>query len=93
MAAVYASAVAAAFTSKRHFGLMTVRRWDRLGLRRQNARVFVNGEDVTDDCVEFHDLAGWADVWVRDGQGHFVWNPMTKNVRRRRLHGAIHVVV
>jgi hypothetical protein len=38
----------------------------------QLARCTVNGVDVTDVCVAADDQTGWAQVYVKDGEGRFV---------------------
>jgi len=60
IAATPAITMSAPPSPTRRYGHVDYERWVKLGLRDCNARLFVNGNDVTDRCTEFDDVLGFA---------------------------------
>lgn len=95
----FAAAVAAFFavplsliTERRAYGLMTVDRWHRLGMREAGAQVLLDGRNVTSDCFAFNDREGWVDVFERNADGRHYLNANRTGAASARLRGRVAVV-
>jgi hypothetical protein len=73
------------------YGLTTVDRWSALRMREQGARVLLDGDDITDDCVEFNDREGWARIFQRNAEGRHFLNDAKTGAASVRLRGRVEV--
>ena len=75
------------------YGLMTLDRWNREGMRDLGARVFLDGTEITNDCTQFDDREGWADVWLRNVEGRHYMRPDQSGAAQGRRYGRIVVTL
>lgn len=72
--AVLAGGVTVAAQGGRRYGRLTVDGWHaHQRATGEHLLVFVDGEDVTDDCYEADDVEGYALIFCRDADLHKQW--------------------
>jgi hypothetical protein len=76
-------------SGRRFYGPLTVERWHALRRNGINLRVFCHGEDVSNRCSFADDTPGHerADLYLRDPNAKFYYDPATNNVAREQIFG------
>ena len=57
------------------------------------ATVYLDGQDVSDQCTEACPGEGWVTMLVRDEQGHYVLEENEIDIVTKRVYGAVHVEI
>lgn len=68
-------------------GRVDVARWHADGYRQVDARVLLDGRDVTADCLEFDDESGYATLLNRNERGQAFVDRETMRPARQRHYG------